>query len=153
MRRRLLMAAVVGVILLLGWVGYRFANREAFVSKGVLSPPAEQVTFAGSTPEHPFKLEAGNILSRSVFRTSGPSNSQIEVRDVMLPPHAKGQLGPLPGPALLDAYAGQGTISFGDVADQFSAGHMRSVPAGRALAFENSGSYPMVLRLYVFEAK
>jgi quercetin dioxygenase-like cupin family protein len=152
MRGRLVVVSVV-VVILLAWIAYRFANREAFVAQGALPAPPDQVTFAGGTPEHPFKLEAGNILSRTVFRTAVRSNAEVEVRDVMLPPHAKSQLQPLPGPALLDTYSGEGTISLGEKAERLSAGQMRSVPAGQALSFDNPGAYPLVLRFYVFEGK
>jgi hypothetical protein len=153
MRRRLIFGAVVLVILLLAWVAYRFANREAFVAQGALPPPPDQVTFAGSTPDHPFKLEAGNVLSRTLFRTSALGSADVEVRDFMLPPHAKTQLPLLPGPALLDLYAGQATVSFGERSEPIAAGQMRSVLAGQALGFNNPGAYPLVLRIYVFEAK
>jgi hypothetical protein len=153
MRRGLLFAVIAAVIVLLILVAYRFANRKAFVARGPLPPPPEQVTFAGITPEHPFQLGAGNVLSRTVFRTAVPSNAQVEVRDVMLPAHAKSQLGPLPGPALLDTYAGEGTVSIGENAIAISTGQMRSVPAGQTLGFDNPVAYPLVLRLYVFEAK
>ena len=142
------------VVILLAFIAYRFANREAFVAQGALpSPSPEQVTFAGVTPEHPFKLETGNVLSRTLFRTSVPSNVEVEVRDIMLPPHAKSQLPPLPGPALMDTYSGEGTVSIGEKAERLNTGRMQSVPAGQALGFDNPGAYPLVLRFYVFEAK
>ncbi len=84
MRRRMLFAGLVLAILLVAWIAYRLANREAFVARGALSPPpSEQITFAGSTPAHPFHLEAGNVLLRTVFRTAAPANSQVEVRDIL----------------------------------------------------------------------
>jgi hypothetical protein len=153
MRRGLLFTVVVVVIVLLAWAAYRFANRKAFVAQGALPPPPQQVIFAGVTPDHPFQLGAGNVLSRTVFQTPIPSNAQVEVRDIVLPAHAKSQLGPLPGPALLDTYAGAGTMSIRENAVAVSAGHMQSVPAGQTLGFDNPGAYPLVLRLYVFEAK
>jgi len=153
MRRRLLLVSIVIVVLLAAWIGYRFANREAFVAQGALAAPPDQVTFAGPTPDHPLKLEAGNILSRTVYRTSVASNAEVEVRDVMLPPHAKSRLQALTGPALLDTYSGEGTLSLGERTERLAAGQMRSVPAGQALDFDNPGAYPLVLRFYVFEGK
>lgn len=154
MRRRLLLATVVVVILLLAWIAYSLADRKAFVARGPLPPPpSDQVTFAGVAPEHPFHVAAGNILSRTVFQSSAPSNTQVEVRDFILPAHAKSQLAALPGPALLEVYSGEGALKLNEKSERLTAGNMRSVAAGEVLAIDNSGTLPVVLRLYLFEAK
>lgn len=133
------------------------ANRKAFIARSPLPPPPSQhVTFAGSTPEHPFHLEVGNVLSRTVFEAAGPSNSVVEVRDFMLPPHAKSQLAAFPGPALLDIYSGEGALwpgQKGEKGERLVPGQVRSVPAGQVLLFDNQGAYPMIVRLFVFEVK
>lgn len=154
MRRRPLLATAVAAILLLAWIAYRLVERKAFIASGALPPPPSgQVTFAGITPEHPFQAAAGNILSHTAFQTSAPSKTQVEVRDFILPPHAKSQLAALPGPALLEVYSGEGTLKFNKKSERLAAGNMRSVAAGEALAIDNAGTLPVVLRLYVFEAK
>jgi hypothetical protein len=157
MRRGLFVAALVFVILLIGWFAYRFSNREAFVAQGPLPvPPSGQIPFAGTAPPHSFSLEEGNILSRTVFEASGPSSSHIEVRDLMLPPHAVSHLAALHGPVLVEVYSGEGTLSLGEKdgkGEAVVAGNVRSVAAGQALAFDNQGSLPLVVRLYLFEAK
>jgi hypothetical protein len=132
-------------------------NRKAFVAHGpVPAPPSQQVTFAGSTPAHPFHLDEGNVLSRIAFQAAGPSNSVIEVRDFMLPPHAKSHLAALPGPALLDIYSGEGALSLGleaEKSERLVPGQMRSVPAGQGLVFDNQGEYPLTVRAFVLEVK
>ena len=155
--RRFFLLLLFLVVVVTGWLGYRYANRRAFLSGGPLPPPPSgQVAFAGSTPEHSFHLEEGNVLARTVFEAAAPSNSHIQIRDVMLPPNAKSKLAALPGPALVEVYSGDGTMALGEKAersDRLTAGNMRSVPAGQVLAFDNQGALPLVLRLYVFEAK
>jgi quercetin dioxygenase-like cupin family protein len=157
MRRNFLLVLLLVVVVIAGWLGYRYANRNAFLASGPLPPPPSgQVTFAGSTPEHSFHLEKGNVLARTVFETAAPSNSHVQVRDVMLPPKAKSKLAALPGPALVEVYSGEGKMALGEKeekAEQLTAGSMRSVPAGQVLGFDNPGALPLVLRLYVFEAK
>lgn len=155
MHRYLLLVLVFLVIA--SWLGYRYANRSAFLATGPLPPPpSAQVPFAGSTPEHSFHLEEGNVLARTVFEASAPSNSHVQVRDVMLPPKAKSKLAALPGPALVEVYSGDGNLAVGEKeerTDRLTAGNMRSVPAGQVLAFDNQSALPLVLRLYVFEVK
>jgi hypothetical protein len=132
-------------------------SRKAFVAHHALpSPPSQQVTFAGTTPEHPFHLEAGNVLWRTVFQGVGPASSLVEVRDFLLPPHAKSELAALPGPAVLDVYSGEGALSLGQEGqkgERLVPGQMRSVPAGQVLVFDNQGAYPMTVRAFVFEVK
>ena len=157
MRRYFLLVLLLVVVVIAGWLGYRYANRSAFLASGPLPPPPSgQIKFAGSTPEYSFHLEECNVLARIVFEAAAPSNSHLQVRDVMLPPNAKSKLAALPGPALVEVYSGDGTMALGEKAeksDRLTAGNMRSVPAGQVLAFDNQGALPLVLRFYVFEAK
>jgi hypothetical protein len=157
MRRFFLRVLVLLVAFIAAWFGYRYANRRAFLAGGPLPPPPSgQVTFAGSTPEHSFHLEEGNVLARIVFETAAPSNSHVQVRDVMLPPNGKSKLAALPGPALVDVYSGDGTMGLGEKAEKserLTAGNWRPIPVGQELAFDNQGALPLVLRLYIFEAK
>ncbi len=145
---------VMGLALVLFLVAC--GSRKAFVAHGPPPPPPQQVTFAGSTPPHSFHVEEGNVLSRTVFDAPGPSNSTVEVRDFILPPHAKSHLAALPGPALLDIYSGEGALSLaqeGEKSERLVPGHMRSVPAGQALVFDNQGAHPIAVRAFVLEVK
>lgn len=132
-------------------------NRKAFVAHGpVPAPPSQQVTFAGSTPSPPFHLEEGNVLSRIAFQATGPSSSVIEIRDYLLPPHAKSSLPVLPGPALFETHSGEGFLSLGQEgqkSERLVPGQMRSIPAGQALVIDNQGAHPMAVRAFVVEVK
>jgi hypothetical protein len=91
-----------------------------------------------------------------VFETTAPSNSHLEIRDVLLPPNSQSKLPALPGPALIEFYSGEGTITVGETAEKsevLTSEILRSVPSGQGLAFDNKGTTPLVLRFYIFEAK
>ncbi len=124
------------------------------VSRPLPSPPAGEVKYVGVPPAHPFAKQAGNHFARTVFETDGPSNSHIEVRDVLIPPHSKSTVEALPGPAVMDpARAGNVTLSTGDKPAALAGGALRSLPAGQALAFENSDSRPAMVRLYIIRSR
>lgn len=155
MRRRWVLAIIVVAVLAAVWISHSVANRKAFVARGALaSPAADQVSFSGNIPKHPFRLQAGNVLSRTVFQTAASSDSRVEIRDLVMPARARSHLEPLPGPTVLDVYSGEVTLTVGNGEGEHLTSHaLRSVPAGQPLIFENPGTYPVVLRLYVFEAK
>ncbi len=158
MQHRALLVVILIVLAGIGWFGYSYANRQAFLSNNSLPPPPEQgpIAFSGSTPAFSFHVEEGNVLARTVFETDAPSNSHVEIRDYMFPPNAKSKLGALPGAAVLDVYSGEGTLSVG--ADGAEGQHLvpaavKSLPAGQSLVIDNKGARPFVVRVYVFEAK
>ena len=158
MRRWALLLLILIVLAGIGWFGYGYANRQAFLSNNALPPPPQQgpITFAGPTPANSFHVEEGNVLARTVFETDAPSNSHVEIRDYMFPPNAKSKLGALPGAAVLDVYSGEGTLSVG--ADGAEGQHLvpaavKSLPAGQSLVIDNKGARPFVVRVFVFEAK
>lgn len=158
MRRLVLFGLLVLVILGITWYTYRSTTREAFLPREPLpAPPAsEQIVYAGQPPEHSFHLEEGNILVRKVFETAAPSNSHLEIRDVLLPPNSASKLAALPGPALLEFYSGEGTLGIGEKpkkTEALTSERLRAIPSGQGLAFENKGATPLVLRLYILEAK
>lgn len=146
----LLLIAIAIVV----WIVSRVNNREAFVDR---EPPGEEpqgeVEFAGSQPKDAFHLQEGNVLARTVYSTSGPANSQIEVRDFMFPPHVKTRLGELPGPGVLEVYSGKGSVSLEGKSEELVGGVVKAVPAGQALEFDNKGGYSLVVRVYVVEGK
>jgi hypothetical protein len=127
---------------------------EPAVAHGSLPPPpAGQLQYAGPPLKQPFTKQAGNYFARTVFETDGPGNSHIEVRDVLIPPQAKGKLEALPGSAVIEAATGTVTLSTGDHAEALATGAMRSLPAGQELQFENSDSRPANIRLIVIRAR
>jgi len=147
----LLLLIAIAVIV---WSVWRVSNPKAFVDR---EPPAGEpegeVQFAGSQPKNPFHLDEGNVLSRTVFSTPGPANSQIEIRDFKFPPHVRTRLGALPGPGMLEVYSGKGALSLVGKTEELVGGVVKSVPAGQALEFENRGDYSLVVRVYVVEGK
>jgi hypothetical protein len=53
----------------------------------------------------------------------------------------------------MDPTAGKATVSTSDKPEMMAVGMMRSLPAGRALEFENSDSGPAMVRLYIIRAR
>jgi len=152
--RTLLLLLILLVIAVIAWITWRVSNPKAFVDREPpASEPEVEVQFAGSQPKNPFHLEEGNVLSRTVFSTPGPTNSQIEVRDFKFPPHVRTRLGALPGPGVLEVYSGKGAVSQGGKTEELAGGIAKSVPAGKALEFENRGDYSLVVRVYLVEGK
>lgn len=139
-------AIVVGIV-------WRVNNREAYIDREPPSEEAVQAEFAGVPPKEAFHLEEGNVLSRTIYSTAGPANSQIEVRDFKFPPHAKSHLAALPGPGVLEVYSGHGSVSLGGQNEELSSGVITPVSAGQALEFDNKGDYSLVVRLYLVEGK
>jgi quercetin dioxygenase-like cupin family protein len=115
-------------------------------------PPPGPLVFAGTPPEHPFRPTAGNVFISDVFATPGPSNTRIEVRDVLVPPSEQGQVAALPGPAVLEVLQGQGSLSLQGEEQPLADGGIGFVPAGQLLAITNTTPRPMLLRLTLFEA-
>ena len=158
MRHWALLVVILVVLAGIGWFGYSYYNRQAFLSNNPLPPPPQgaAITFAGPIPVNSFHVEGDNVLARTVFETDAPSNSHVEIRDYMFPPNAKSKLSGLPGAAVLDVYSGEGTLSVGE--DGAGGEHLvpaavKSLPAGQSLVIDNKGALPFVVRVYVFEAK
>jgi hypothetical protein len=158
MRRGALLLLILIVLAGIGWFGYGYYNRQAFLSNNPLPPPPQgnAITFAGKTPANSFHVEGDNVLARTVFETDAPSNSHVQIRDYMFPPNAKSKLAALPGAAVLDVYSGEGTLSVGEqdsAGEHLAAAAVKSLPAGQSLTIDNKGAVPFVVRVYVFEAK
>jgi hypothetical protein len=158
MRHRALLVVILIVLAGIGWFGYSYANRQAFLSNNSLPAPPEQgpITFAGPTPANSFHMEEGNVLARTVFETDAPGNAHVQIRDYMFPPHAKSKMAALPGAAVLDVYSGEGTLSVdaeGAAGEHLAPAAVKSLAAGQHVVIDNQGARPFVVRVYVFEAK
>jgi len=153
--RRLLIVVVVVLLGVLAYSGYRYARRNAVVARGPLPAPSNELKFAGKLPEHPFQLQEGNVLSRVDFETPAPANSQIEIRDFILPPHVESRIAALPGPAIVEVSGGQGSLAVGEKEEKerLAPGDVKLVPAAQVLKFGNDAAYPLAVRIYLFEAK
>jgi hypothetical protein len=158
MRYWALLLVILVLLIGVGWFAYSYANRQAFLANNPLPPPPQQgpITFAGPAPPNSFHLEEGNVLARTVFETDAPANAHVEIRDYMFPPNAKSKLAALPGAAVLDVYSGEGTLAVGEQDGQgehLVPAAVKSIAAGQSLAIDNQGALPLVVRVYVFEAK
>ena len=123
-------------------------------SRPLPTPPSGELQFAGNPPAHPFEKQEGGHYARTVFETDGPGNSHIEVREVLIPPHAKATVAALPGSAIIDPGGTTGvTLATGDKPMALADGAMRSLPAGQALAFENSDANPATVKLYIIRSR
>jgi len=151
MRRRLLLGIVTVVVLAVAWTAYRNFIGRAFVVHGVLpAPPPGELKFAGEIPNNPFRVESGNTLARTVFQTSGPSNSRIEVREFLILPQEETNLGAQTGPMLVQVESGAGTVSINNKLEELAASTVRAISAGQATSFRNVGARPLALRVYRF---
>lgn len=155
----LLIAAALVLLAGAGFSGCAAAPRQkdtppTTFSRPLPTPPAGELKFAGNPPAHPFEKQEGGHYARTIFETDGPSNSHIEVREVLIPPHAKATVAALAGSAVLDPVGSTGvTLSNGDKTMALTDGAMRSLPAGQALAFENSDANPATVKLYIFRSR
>jgi hypothetical protein len=141
----------IGVLLL---VAESCVGRTAPSPGGPLPPaPAKPLQQAATSAEHPFVREAANVLARTVFEAAGPSNTRIAVRVLLVRP---GQtVLPVTRPVLIDVLMGQGALSIGgDRQLVRPANALIALPEGaREVLIDNPNTSPLVLRLYVFEAK
>lgn len=141
------------LIVVAGLTGCR-RSHDAFVAHGPLPPPPSgQLKFAGALPEHPFQKEPGDLFARTVFETDGPNGSQVEIRDLLIPPHGKSQMAALAGPAVIELATGTATIVSGTNPEPIVIGAMRALPAGQTVEVENPDARPAMLRLYLIRAR
>jgi hypothetical protein len=134
--------------------GCQRAPQNAFVAQGPLPPPPTgTLKFEGTPPAHPFTKAAGGYYARTVFESDGPGNSHIEVRDVLIPPHAKSAVAALRGPAVFELITGEVSLTTGGRAEAMGRMGMGSLPAGKVLELQNLAPRPAVVRLYVILAR
>lgn len=121
---------------------------------GPLPPPQMASVYASRPPAVPFErlgTQAGS--TRTVFQGPGPSNSKIEIRELVVGPRALVQLDPFPGPAIVDLRSGEGSLKAGERTMQLEIANVISVASGLPFEFRNSGDAPLVLKLYLVEVR
>jgi hypothetical protein len=123
------------------------------ITKPLPPPPSGELKYVGNPVAHPYAKQEGNYYARTVFESDGPSNSHIEVRDILIPPKSKSTVTALPGSAVMDLSEGRATLSIGEKHEELAEGLMRSLPAGQALEFENPDSGPATIRLYIIRGR
>lgn len=118
------------------------------------APPPGAAAYVSPAPGIPFEAlgtQAGAM--RTVFQGPGPSNSKVEIRELIVGARALVRLDPLSGPALVDPRSGTGSLKAGVLAVQLDIPNVISVPSGAPLEIDNNGDDPLVLRLYIVEAR
>jgi hypothetical protein len=81
-----------------------YAGAYATVPTGrdLLPPPSEPLVFSGIPPEHS-EAAPGYVFTGTLFTTGGPSNTRIQVRDVLVQ-----EIAAFPRPVLLEVLQSQG---------------------------------------------
>jgi hypothetical protein len=102
---------------------------------------------------HPFKRDASGTLSRTLFSGTGPVDTTVAIREVIMKPRAAREVSALPGPALLEWIDGRGTFSVGGGSPKALGSDFQVIPAGKAVKINNQGVSPIRFRLYIFAGK
>jgi hypothetical protein len=117
-------------------------------------PPPDSAVYSGRAIEHPFERiddQAGSM--RVMFEGPGPEKSQIEIREILISPKALVRIPALLGPALVDLRSGAGTLRVGDHAASLDITNPTSIAPGEPLEIQNTVDNPLLMRLYVVEAR
>jgi hypothetical protein len=117
-------------------------------------PPATAKVFAGAPPAIPFESignQAGSM--RTVFKGPGPGNLEIEIRELIVGPRTMVRLEALPGPTLVNPRSGEGTLKTGDHTARLDIANVVSGTSSVPLEFQNTSDAPLVLTLYLVEAR
>ena len=89
---------------------------------------------------------------RIIFRGTGPANTDVEIRELIVAPHSTVRLDPVRGPTLVDALGGEAILSVDGQPPTPTAAGVTTVPAGQLLEIRG-GDTPSVLRLYSVEVR
>jgi hypothetical protein len=150
--RGAVLVSLLAVFLVLFMVACKRGAREGH---GLLPPPpAGQLPVAGGEPTAPFDQQlAKGVLARSVLRTPGPSDTEIQIRDIIVGPHAETRLETLPGMVIVDVRSGTGSLSVGTKTMQLSMQQPVSLQGGETGVLRGGDRVPLALRLYVVKGK
>jgi hypothetical protein len=109
----------------------------------------DETNFSPSTAKNPYKEVATNLLSRTIFETTGPNGIKIEVRDLFVPPGKTAEKVSLPGAALLEVLSGDGKMTSGEKSQELRIGMTVAVAQDAAFSLESRDIEPLVLRARV----
>jgi hypothetical protein len=109
-----------------------------------------ETNFSPSTAKNPYKEVATNLLSRTIFETTGPNGIKIEVRDLFIPPGKTAEKVSLPGPAILEVLSGDGKMTSGEKPQELRIGMTLTVAQEATFSLESRDIEPLVLRAHVF---
>ena len=96
------------------------------------------------------RLGTQNGGIRTIFRGTGPTNANVEIRELIVAPHSTVRLDPMRGTTLVDARGGEGMLSVDGRPPTPAAEGVTTVPAGQVLEVRG-GDTPSLLRLYSVE--
>jgi hypothetical protein len=117
-------------------------------------PPPNAPSFVESVPIVPFsRLENQNGSIRTVFQGVGPGGVEIELRDVIVAPHASVRFDSIKGPVVIDTRSGEGRMTMGDRSATLDVANVASMAADGAIEVQNKGETPLVMMIYVVEGR
>jgi len=109
----------------------------------------------GQLPPHPYQKLNHTGYARFVFGANAPGNLVVELRSVFIKAGGQTQLTSLPGPGLLEVKNGAGTISLGKHGKPtaLDPANLTKLDMHETATLNNTGGQPLVIQLYLFEAK
>lgn len=108
---------------------------------------------AVSPPSAAFeRIGTQNAGIRSVFGGTGPDNTNVEIRELVVAPHSTVRLDPVPGTTLVDPRGGEAVLRVDGQPPTRGAAGVTIVPAGEPLEIRG-GDTPSILRLYSVEVR
>lgn len=110
----------------------------------------DETNFSPFTAKNPYKEVTTNLLSRTIFETTGPNGIKIEVRDLFIPPGKTAEKISLPGPTILEVLSGDGKMTSGEKSQELRIGMTLAVAQDARFSLESREIEPLVLRARVF---
>jgi len=116
---------------------------------------AQSGTSVGRIPPHPYQKLNNDGYARFVFGANAPENLVVELRSIFIKAGGQTQLTSLPGPGLLEVKNGAGTISLGKHGKPtaLDPAKLTKLDMHATATLNNTGGQPLVVQLYLFEAK
>jgi len=87
-----------------------------------------------------------------LLRASGLA-VKIELRDVIVAPHASIRFDPIKGQVVIDTRSGEGLAKMGDLSATLDATKVASIAADGKIEVQNQGDVPLVMMIYIVEGR
>jgi hypothetical protein len=147
--RRARAAAPVVALIALGLLGCSGPGPHA-EGRGLLPPPPPgPIAVAASRPTAAFDEPLGPAaFSRTLLTTTGPLDTALDVRDVIVGPRGEAQLPASKAPLVVDVHAGRGRATTGTTAVDLVPDRPITLPAGAAVSLQNTDALPLFARVY-----
>jgi hypothetical protein len=106
------------------------------------------------TPARPYVQVHPGLLERSLFKTQGSANVEVEVLDILVPKSDKPVALDLAGSAVVQVRVGRGVLHDRGKSSEIEAGATFTLAPGTDVAtIENTSAAPVVLRAYQFTGR